>query len=103
MAKADLQKIAVSLNQAQQVYKALKARRAELSKAVEALQLMGEWQVCRLNDVANSGGRVIRSACIIKAHYTGLSASVQVVVSCASQQGYIWHLELSRPQTRHDP
>ena len=45
MAKADLAKIAVSLNQAQQVYKALKARRAELSKAVEALQLMGEWQV----------------------------------------------------------
>ena len=45
IAKGDLQKIAVSLNQAQEVYKALKARRAELNKAVEALQLMSEWQV----------------------------------------------------------
>lgn len=44
-ARADLQKIAASLNQAQDVYKAFKSRRAELNKAVEALQLMSEWQV----------------------------------------------------------
>ena len=45
IAKADLQKIAASLSQAQGVYKALKAKRAELNKAVEALQLMSDWQV----------------------------------------------------------
>ena len=45
IAKADLQKIAASLSQAQGVYKALKAKRAELNKAVEALRLMSDWQV----------------------------------------------------------
>lgn len=44
IAKADLQKIADSINQAQSVYKQLKARREELSKAVEALKLMSDWQ-----------------------------------------------------------
>lgn len=45
IAKADLHKIAASLTQAQDVYKALKAKRAELNKAVEALQAMSQWQV----------------------------------------------------------
>ena len=49
IAKADLQKIAASLSQAQGVYKALKAKRAELNKAVEALQLMSDWQVWLLD------------------------------------------------------
>ncbi len=44
IAKADLQKIADSINQAQSMYKQLKARREELSRAVEALKLMNEWQ-----------------------------------------------------------
>ncbi len=44
VAQADLQKIADSVNQAQDVYKQLKARREELGRAVEALKLMHEWQ-----------------------------------------------------------
>ncbi|DBA94579.1 TPA: hypothetical protein ACH3X1_002162 [Trebouxia sp. C0004] len=44
VAQADLQKIADSVNQAQTVYKQLKARREELGRAVEALKLMHEWQ-----------------------------------------------------------
>ncbi|DBA85037.1 TPA: hypothetical protein ACH3X2_005770 [Trebouxia sp. C0005] len=44
VAQADLQKIADSVNQAQAVYKQLKARREELGRAVEALKLMHEWQ-----------------------------------------------------------
>jgi len=48
VAQADLQKIADSVNQAQAVYKQLKARREELGRAVEALKLMHEWQARRL-------------------------------------------------------
>ena len=44
IAHSDLQKIADSVNQAQDVYKQLKARREELGRAVEALKLMDEWQ-----------------------------------------------------------
>ena len=44
IAQSDLQKIADSVNQAQDVYKQLKARREELGRAVEALKLMDEWQ-----------------------------------------------------------
>jgi len=36
------------VNQAQAVYKQLKARREELGRAVEALKLMHEWQARRL-------------------------------------------------------
>ena len=51
MAKADLQKIAETINQAQGVYKQLVAKRNELSKAVEALKLMNEWQVRTAHDL----------------------------------------------------
>ena len=44
IAKADLQKIAESISQAQGVYKQLKDQRQQLSAAVEALKLMSEWQ-----------------------------------------------------------
>ena len=44
IAKADLQKIAESISQAQGVYKQLKEQRQQLSAAVEALKLMSEWQ-----------------------------------------------------------
>ena len=46
IAKADLQKIAESLNQAQDTYKHLLAKRNELAKSVEKLKLMEGWQVC---------------------------------------------------------
>lgn len=55
VAKGDLQKIAASLSQAQEVYKGLKTKRAELNKAVEALQLMSEWQVRLLLEPHVSG------------------------------------------------
>ena len=45
MAKADLQKIAESLNQAQDTYKLLLDKRNELAKSVEKLKLMEAWQV----------------------------------------------------------
>ena len=46
LAKADLQKIAESLNQAQDTYKLLLSKRNELAKCVEKLKLLEAWQVC---------------------------------------------------------
>lgn len=46
VAKADLQRIAESLNQASDTYKQLLAKRNELAKSVEKLKLMEAWQVC---------------------------------------------------------
>lgn len=46
LAKADLQKIAESLNQAQDTYKLLLSKRNELAKCVEKLKLLEAWQAC---------------------------------------------------------
>ena len=45
MAKADLQQIAESLNQAQDTYKVLLDKRNALAKSVEKLKLLAAWQV----------------------------------------------------------